>query len=149
MNTLTIRHKISRGIELKKIIANLEDELKQIKADLVTEAEGRHEEHQPTPNGGWSWRHADHDDNIVCVSQPARKMKSKIDPESTAFARIRSLAGRAFAGLFTQVPAYKPVEEFTVKALQHLDGVEAKKLIKLVTTESPAQVAFEVAQEAA
>ena len=66
-----------------------------------------------------------------------------------AFAKIKETAGRAFMQLFMQVPAYKPVEEFRVKALAHLPQAEAKKLIKLVSAESAISVGFETAQKGA
>lgn len=146
MTTTTIQKRIARAIELKQIIATLEGELKEIKGDLTDEAASRTEEHQPTEEGGWSWRYLDLQGNQVCVTQPGDKLKAKLDPEAKSFAKIKECAGRAFMQLFMQAPVYKPVEEFRVKALAHLDQRTAKQLIKLVTTESAIQVAFEVAQ---
>jgi hypothetical protein len=137
MTTQTIQRRIARGVELKQILATLEAELKQIKADLTDEA------------GGWSWRHLDEEGNQVCVTQPAPKLKAKLDPEAAAFAKIKEVAGRSFMRLFMQVPAYKPVEDFKVTALAHLSQPDAKKLIKLVTSESASTVSFEVAQREA
>lgn len=149
MTTPTIQKRIARAIEIKQLIATLEAELKEIKTGLTDEAEGRSEEHERTEGGGWSWRHKDADDNVVCVTQPAPKLKSTLDPEASYFPKVKEAAGRAWSLLFFQVPAYKPVDEFRVKALAALPQAEAKKLIKLVTSQSSPTVSFEVAQKEA
>jgi hypothetical protein len=145
MTTYTIQNRIARAIELKQIIATLDAELKQIKADLIEAAENRAEEHTPTEGGGWSWRYLDAEDNLVCVTQPAPKLKGTIHLDSANFARIKEVAGRTWSLLFYQVAAFKPVDDFRDKAIAHL-GRDARKLIKLVTSESALQVSFEVSQ---
>jgi len=148
MTTPTIEKKIARGIELKQIIATHEAELKEIKADLTAEAEGREDEQQATEGGGWSWRHADAAGQMVCVTKPGDKLKSTINPEAKGFDKIRTAAGRAWSFLFYQVPAYNPKTDFRSLAVAHL-GRDAQKLIKLVTSDSETKVSFEVAQREA
>jgi len=147
--TSRIAAKIARAIQIKQIIANLDEEFKEIKAELLLQAEARHEEQTLTEGGGWSWEHPDSDGNIVRVTKPAPKLKSKLDPEAKGFDKIKEIAGRAFMNLFMQTPSYSPVEEFRIKALAHLSKDDAKKLIKLVTTESAPTVSFEVAKNEA
>ena len=145
MTNTQIQSRIARCIEIKRLIAEFEAELKMHKETLVAEAATRDEEHAPTDGGGWSWRHHDVPGNEVCVTQPARKLRATLNPESRGFDKIRELAGRRFPELFLQVPAYKPVEEFQVRALAALPQTDAKRLIKLVTTEATPTVSFEVA----
>jgi hypothetical protein len=145
MTTTTIQNKITRAIELKRVIADAKREYDEIKAALVVEASGREEERRPTEGGGWSWEQLDREGNLVRVTEPARKLKSTLDPESKGFPKIKEAAGRAWSLLFAQVPAYAPVEGFRDKAVAHL-GRDAAKLIKLCTTESETKVAFEVAR---
>ena len=144
MTTTTIQKRIARAIEIEQIMATLSDELKTIKGDLKDEAESRADEQTLTEGGGWSWRHADAEGRIVCVTQPGRKLKSTINPEAKGFDKIKEAAGRAWSLLFYQVPAYKPKEGFRDLAVAHLGG-GAQKLIKLVSSESEMKVSFEVA----
>ena len=148
MTTPTIQKRIARAIELRQIIANLETELKEIKVDLTAEAAYRTSEQTLTEEGGWSWRFLDANNNQVCVTQPADKLKAKIDPESKTFSKIKDAAGRSFMQLFILLPAYRPVEDFRKQAEAHL-GRGAGKLIKLVTSESTITVSFEVAPKEA
>lgn len=146
MTTTTIQNKIARGIVLKQEIARLEAELKDIKSALIDEAEGRTEEHQPTEGGGWSWTCPDTQGNIVRVTQPDRKLKSKVDPQSKLFLQLREIVKGKWPFLFAQVPAYEPLPDFRSLAVAHLGG-DSKKVIKLMSTDSSVQVAFEVAQK--
>jgi hypothetical protein len=145
MTTNQIQTRISRCIDLKRIIADAEQEMKENKAALVAEASYRTGEQTDTEGGGWSWRYPDADGNEVCVTQPGRKLKATINPLAKGFEKIRDLAGKAFVHLFVQVPTYKPAEDFLGLAEAAL-GANAKKLIKLVTTEASPSVSFEVAQ---
>lgn len=149
MTETTIKRKIARAIELKQIAAVIDQELDEIKTELVIEAEGRGEEHEPTEGGGWSWRHEDAEGHTVCVTQPTPKLKATLDPEAANFAKIKETAGRAWSLLFYQKPAWGLVDEFRVRCLANLDQPIAKKLIKLVTSASSIKVSFEVAKKEA
>ncbi len=148
MKTTVIETKVARAIELKQQIAGLTDELKDITSALKDEAASRPEEHTATEGEGWSWRHTDAEGHIVCVTQPGPKLKGTINPEAKGFDKIKEAAGRAWSVLFYQVPAYKPMDDFRNLAVAHL-GRDAKKLIKLVSSESAMQVTFEVAERSA
>jgi hypothetical protein len=148
MTPHTIQKNITRAIQLKRQIADLDAELKDIKAALTLEAESRTEEHEVTEGDGWSWTQPDGEGNIVRVTQPGRKLKSTLNPEAKGFDKIKEVAGRAWSFLFVQVPAYKPKEDFRTLAATHL-GRDAQKLIKLVTTDSDVKVSFEVAESEA
>lgn len=147
MTKTKIEERITRCIQLQRLAFEVETELKEHKAALIQEAEGRAEEHVPTDGGGWSWVHQDAEGNAMRITQPSPKMKGTINGESKTLISIRELAGRAFMHLFIQVPSYRPVEDFRDKAVAHL-GRDAKRMIKLVTTESAVQVAFEVKESA-
>lgn len=145
MKTSVIQTKIARAIEIEQIVSTLNDELKLIKTALKGEAESRPGEHADTDGGGWSWTYPDDVGHVVVVTQPGRKLKSVINPESKGFDKIREAAGGKWSFLFAQVPAYKPIDDFRALAVAHL-GRDAQKLIKLVTSESAMQVTFEVAE---
>lgn len=148
MTKTQIQSRISRCLDIQRNIAEWQKELKEHKEALTAEAESRSEEHVPTEGDGWSWTHQDAEGNCVRVTQPARKLKGTINGESKALVDIRELAGRHFMNLFIQVPAYRPVENIRDEAVALL-GRDAKRLIKLITSESPTQVAFEVKEGAA
>lgn len=149
MTTTRIQAHIARCIQIQQIMATLKAEEKEIKTKLIEEAEYRTGEHADTENGGWSWTYPDLDGNLARVTQPAPSLKSKLDPDGKAYPKVREIAGRSFMELFMQVPSYKPVEDFRKKAEIYLDRGDAKKLLKLVTTESAITVSFEVAQKEA
>jgi hypothetical protein len=148
MTPSTIRAKIARCIQVQRLIAVLEEEEKKIKQALAVEAASDTQRQAPTDGGGWSWTHEDSDGNLARVTQPADKLKAKLDPEAKAFDKVKETAGRCFMQLFMQVPAYRPVEGFREKVAEYLPRPSASKLLKLVTTESPIQVAFEVKEGA-
>jgi hypothetical protein len=148
MTPSTIRAKIARCIEIQRLVGVLEAEEKEIKALLIAQASVDKELQTATEGGGWSWEHRDSDGNLGRVTQPAPTLKAKLDPESTSFAKVREAAGRCFMELFIQVPAYKPVEDFRSKADSFLGTPGARKLLKLVTTESRPRVEFEVKEAA-
>lgn len=137
---------IARAIEIKQIIANLEDEQKKLKAKLLAHAETRTQEHIPTDGGGWSWEATDHDDNLVRVTTPAPRLKNTLNPEAKGFDKIKAAAGRAWSLLFFQKPAYGLVDDFKNQVHLHLGGRDALKLIKLVSSDSTPTVSFEVAK---
>ena len=147
MTRLKLQERVARCIALERDIADAEKELKEHKALLIAEAEGEPEAHTPTDGGGWSWMFQDAVGNACRVTQPAAKLKGKIDGESKALIAIRELAGSAFNRLFLQVPAYRPIEKFRDEAVVLL-GRDAKRLIKLTSTESAIQVGFEVKEPA-
>lgn len=146
MTDIKLRTTIARAIALDREIRELETELKTVKAQLVTEAGGRTDEHQPTEQGGSSWSAADPDSGIVRVTFPAPSLKSRIDGEAKGFDKIKLAAGAAFDRLFRPVLAYRPVDSFRDAAAAEL-GRSAPKLIRLCETESSPKVAFETKRE--
>lgn len=142
-----LRSTVTRAVALDREIATLTDELKALKADLVTEAALRPEDHADTAGGGSSWIAEGNDGCIARVTFPAKKLKSSIPGEGSAITKIREAAGRAFAQLFNQVPAYKPVPNFRELASGIL-GKDSKKLLKLCESSSSPAVAFETKEAA-
>lgn len=146
MTDSKLRTTVDKCIDLDRTIADLSDELKELKAQLVAEAEGRTEEHSTTENGGASWTATGSDGSIARVTFPAPKLKSSISGTSKELTKIQDACGRHFPTLFQQAPSYKLIPDFRVRATDLLGG-GAKKLIKLVQTESAASVAFETKEK--
>lgn len=142
MTPAKLRSEVTRAVQLDRQIADLTDELKQLKASLLHEAGTRPEEHVATDGGGWTWTAEGSDGCIARVTAPAPSLKSKIDGEGKAIEKIRSAAGRFFDKLFKATLAYKPVDNFRTEAEALLDR-QAGKLIRLCETESSPKVAFE------
>lgn len=142
MNDTKLRSTVTRAVEIDRQIAELSDELKELKSDLVTEAALRPEDHTETPGGGSSCVFEGNDGCIARVTFPARKLKSSIPGEGGAISKIREASGKFFHALFAQVPAYKPVPGFREKA-EDLLGKDARKLIKACESASSPAVAFE------
>lgn len=147
MNDTKLKSIVTEAVSLDRQIADLTDRLKTLKADLVTEGALRIEEHTETSGGGSSWTVEGNDGCIARITFPARKLKSSIPGEGSAIAKIREAAGKFFAHLFHQVPAYKPVADFREVAAGYL-GRDAKKLIKLCESTSTPSVSFETKEPA-
>lgn len=138
---------VTEAVKLDRLVTEKEEQLKELKAQLVVEATSRAEEHVLTEGKGSSWTATGTDGCICRVTFPAPSLKSKIDGEGKPIEKIRAAAGRFFDRLFRPAVTYKPTENFRSEA-DTLMGREAKKLIKLVETESSPKVAFETKEVA-
>lgn len=142
MTPAKLRSEVTRAVALDRQIADLTDELKQLKASLLHEATTRPEEQVTTDGGGWTWTAEGADGCIARVTAPAPSLKSKIDGEGKAIEKVRAAAGRFFDKLFKPTLAYKPVDNFRTEAETLLER-QAGKLIRLCESESSPKVAFE------
>lgn len=133
---------VTEAVTLDRQIADLDERLKELKQQLVMEASSREEEHVRTDGGGASWTATGSDGCIARVTFPAPSLKSKIDGEGKAIEKIKTAAGRWFDRLFRPVVSYRPIDNFRAE-VETLMGREAKKVVKLVETESNPKVAFE------
>lgn len=133
---------VTEAVALDRQIKDLTIELKAKKEALTAEAEGRTEEQAATEGGGWSWEGRGEDGCIARVTAPGPTLKASIDGEGKTIEKIREAAGPHFGRLFLQAPKYKLVAGFRDEAASLL-GRTAARLLKLVTTESRPQVAFE------
>lgn len=147
MTTSKLRSTVTEAVALDREISEKTARLKELKADLVTEASGRTEEHTATDGGGSSWTAEGNDGCVVRVTFPAPKLKATIAGEGSAIEKVRAAAGKFFHALFTQVPAYKPVANFRETA-DKIMGKDARKLVKLCESASAPSVAFETKEGA-
>lgn len=147
MTTAKLQNLVTEAVSLDREIAEKTERLKSLKADLITEAGTRDDEHTPTAGGGRSWLAEGADGCIARVTFPAPKLKATIAGEGTAIDKVRKLAGNAFARLFNQVPSYKPVANFRDEA-ETLLGKDARKLIRACESSSSPTVNFETKEAA-
>jgi hypothetical protein len=134
---------ITEAVALDREINEKDALLKELKRQIVAEAESRPDEHADAEHGdGRAWTANGDDGCITRVNFPAPTLKSKIDGEGKAIEKIRAAAGRVFAELFVPAVSYKPCDNFRDKA-EALLGKAASKLVKLCTTESAPRVSFE------
>jgi hypothetical protein len=142
MTDSKLKSLVAEAVSLDRQIQDDAARLKQLKDQLITEAQSRTEEHAPTDGGGTSWTTEGADGCIARVVFPAPKLKSSIKAEGKPAEKIKALAGRWFPRLFLASIAYKPVDNFRSEAELML-GKDAKKLIKAVESESSPTVSFE------
>lgn len=147
MTDAKLKNLVAEAVVLDRQKAEIDKRLKKIKAQLIAEAEARDEDHVRTDGGGSSLRFDGADGCIATVSFPARSLKSSISGVGKTIDQIQKAAGRFFGQLFVQVPAWKPVVDFRLRA-DHYLGRAAPKLIKLCETDSAARVSFETADKA-
>lgn len=147
MTTIKLQKLVAEAVALDREIAEKTELLKALKADLITEAGTRDDEHTPTAGGGRSWLTEGADGCIARVTFPAPKLKATIAGEGTAIEKVRQLAGHAFSRLFNQIPAYKPVANFRDEA-ETLLGKDARKLIRACESNSAPTVNFETKEAA-
>lgn len=143
MKDTTLRALVAEAVSLDRQKSEIENRLKEIKADLLCEADTRRDEHTPTDGGGSSWTAEGNDGCIARVTFPGAKLKSSIPGVGAAIQKIQQAAGRAFGLLFSQIPAWKPCEDFRHRAAELLGPREAKKLIKLCETASSPTISYE------
>lgn len=146
MNNSKLEQLVTEAVVLDRLIAERSARLKEIKVELIAEAKNRPDACTETEGGGKAWSAFDIDGNIARVNFPAPTLKSGIDGEGKTIERIRNAAGRFFASLFDQAPKYVPVENFRAEA-EKLLGKDAKKLIKLCSTDSSPRVSFETKEK--
>lgn len=142
MTTNKLRNLITEAVSLDREIAEKTERLKALKADLVTEAGTREDEHTATAGGGRSWIAEGADGCVARVTFPAPKLKASIAGEGSAIEKVRKLSGRFFGLLFYQVPAYKLIANFREEAEAML-GKDARKLIRACESNSSPTVSFE------
>lgn len=147
MTEQKLQRTVAEAIAVDRQIRDLEVTLKSLKAELVSEAASRPDEHTNTDNGGTSWTAGAEDVGIVRVTFPAPSLKSRIDGEAKGFDKVKAAAGSAFDRLFRPVLAYRPVDKFRAEAEAVL-GRQAAKLVRLCETEGTPKVQFETKKEA-
>jgi hypothetical protein len=147
MTTPKLQSLVTDAVKLDRQIAELADQLKELKEQIITQAEARQEEATPTEGGGTALVFEGLDGCVARVNMPAPSLKSKIDGEGRAIEKIRQSAGRFFDKLFRPAISYAPVERFRDEAAALL-GRQASQLIRLCETKSSPRVSFETKEPA-
>jgi hypothetical protein len=129
-----------RGFAVHQQVLVLNEELKQIKDRLKSEAEARPNEHIPLDekeSEGSQWVVTGNGCECRIVFPDAR-LKSEFDPTKSEFKTLRSLAGEEFDSLFNSVILYRVADKKTFREKVHhlLDSSAAKELLDLATTPS-------------
>lgn len=137
---------VTEAVQLDRYIAERQEHLKGLKAELVTEAESRPDEQTPTEGGGWSWVAQGADGCVARVMFPGPSLKGSIAGEGQAIEKVKALAGSSFSKLFAPEISYRPVGDFRSQAEVFL-GRMAQKLVKLVTSKTSPKVAFETKEK--
>lgn len=143
MNEKTMRDLVDTAVELDREIAERETKLKDIKGILIMEADEHPSDQIETDGGGRSWTLEGKTGCIARVTFPSPTLKDKISGVGKTIEKIMQAAGKRFADLFDQVPAWKPKPDFRKLLDTQLSATEARKLIKLCSTESAPRVSFE------
>lgn len=147
MTDAKLKSMVTEAVRLDRQIREMDDELKELKVQLVAEATGREEEHVETDGGGRSWTSSGTDGCVARVTFPAPTLKSKVDGEGKAIDKIKAAAGKLFDKLFRPSVTYRPVDNFRAEAATLL-GKDAGKLIRLCQSESSPKVSFETKEAA-
>lgn len=142
-----LRTLIDAAVELDREVQDKTERLKELKAQLIAEAESRQEEQRSIEGSdGIKWVYNGNGGCIVRVTFPAAKLKASIDPSSKAGEKVLSIAGTSKLQLFTTRLLLEPVPSFRDLAREILGG-KAEKLITLCETTSSPRVEFETKPE--
>ena len=136
---------VAEAIALDREVKEKADALKELKEQLVIEAQSRADEHVPTDGGGSTVTFRALNGEAARVCFPGPELKGKIDGEGKAIEKIRTLAGRAFDQLFRPALSYRPIDGFREAATLALEKPAAKKLIDACEKDSSPKVSFETA----
>lgn len=142
MTTNKLRSLVAEAVSLDRQRAEIESRLAEIKADLVTEARTREEEHTPTDGGGWSWLAEGADGCIARVTQDGPKLKATLTTDKDV-AKAKELAGGVFPQLFEPKVSYKLAAGFRQAAESLLGAKVAGKLVKAFSGPGSVKVSYE------
>jgi hypothetical protein len=143
MNEAQLKQLVEQGIAAEKEFTAAKERLGAIKKRLIAVAEGRKEDHLPTPGGGSSWLAVADDGSAARVTFPARSLKAKIDPSSKTGKKLMERFGCLVKELFEKRMVFVPVENFRALVRKSFRTDHAESLIKACETESEPTVSFE------
>lgn len=138
---------VAMAVALDRELQEKTGQFKEIKRQIVAEAESREDEHETTEGGGTAWTAQGTDGCIARVNFPAPSLKSKIDRESPSGSRLLLKVGKRKEDLFTPVLSYVPVENFRERVREFFKPGEASKIIAACETKSAPRVSFETKSE--
>ena len=150
MTPIKLAQKVTEAVALDQEITELTDQLKALKKELIAEAKSREDEHTPTENGGAAWIARGTDGCVLRVTFPARTLKSMIDAETPAGAKLMALVQEVKAAkdsLFTPVLRYAPIENFRSRVAEFFKPAAAGRIIKMCEIDSSPRVSFETKAE--
>ncbi len=145
MTDAFLKKLVDEAVALHREIAAKSERLKALKAELVTEALRRENDHAATDGGGGRWSTTGTDGCIARVSFPAPALVSTIAAEGEPTDKIRAVTGAAFERLFASANCFKPVANFRAEVAARLPKAAANKLLKLCLSGSSPRVSFEAA----
>jgi hypothetical protein len=143
MTETKLRQVCDEAVEIQREIAALEKRADKIRLLIIAEATTS-DAKKPTDGGGESIEFAASDSSLVRVTFPAPSLKSCINPETPAGAKILTKVGRWKDSLFTPVLKYALVENFRDKARECIGGVTAEAVIRSCETKSSPKVSYEL-----
>lgn len=138
---------VSEAVELDRAIARSQERLAELKALLVAEAMSRHEQSTQTDGGGWSLTMEGTNGCVARVTQPGPKLKSAIDAEAPAGAKVMAMVGKYKDELFTPRLTWIPVENIRERVVT-LFPAQHRKIISGCESKTPPQVSFETKETA-
>lgn len=133
---------VSEAVELDRAIAQNTERLAEIKKTLISEAVSREEQSTPTEGGGWSLIMDGTNGCVARVTQPGPKLKSSIDAEKPAGAKVMAMVGKYKDELFTPRLTWIPVENFRDRVVS-LFPTSHRKIITGCESKSQPAVSFE------
>lgn len=139
MKASELDKKIARAVELDLLVKKSDEDLKTLKAELVSEARCRPKELVDTDSGGQKWEYKTAAGEELAISFPAPGIVKEFDVTDPKFPLIREAAGRLFGVLFKAV--YKPAKNFRSVAEAVLKD-KAKELTNLLEVESAPRCTF-------
>lgn len=143
MTEIKLQKLVDQAVVLDRAIQEQTEALKEMKRQLVFESETRTEAHEPTEGGGWSLVLGGTNGCIARIIQPGPRLKSTIDAEKTAGAKIMEYVGKFKDSLFSPLLRYEPVMNFRARCEELLTPRVANAVIKACETQSSISVSFE------
>lgn len=143
MNTSTLQIIVDAAIAADREVTALNERLKRLKSDLITEGRRNTDQLTATDGGGKSWIAKGSDGSIARVTFPGDSLESKI--EGQALEEAQELSGKLFYRLFRPTVVYSPVADFRKEAALLLGDEKGRLLIKLCERTSAPRVGFEIA----
>lgn len=147
MTDQKLRTLIAQAVRLDRGIAQAQDKLKHLKAQIATEADSRAEEATKTEGGGSSITFEGAGGCIARVTTAGRTLKAAVKPSDKKFEQIKAAAAGFFTRLFETEIVHKPTADFR-KLAGELLGASAGKLIKLCEQKGKTTVSFETKERA-
>jgi hypothetical protein len=148
MNNAKLTAKVTEAVLLDREIAEKTERLKELKAQLIVEAQGSSVEKTETDGGGWSAEFTADDGSIARVTQPGQKLKASVDAESDTWNKLRELKVPGIINLFNPAVKYVTMPLFREELAAKFEKPVQTKILKLMTVKSAATVNFETKEAA-